>query len=72
MQTKDLSRIDRHLESLMKQIQPLKVELTESSRRENDYKSQLDQASVITERKLLDMKKECCIRESKWKDVCLV
>jgi len=66
---KDLSRVERQIESLMKQINPLKHELALLKKKDEEAQATLQRADVINERKLLELKEECNDRESQLKEV---
>ena len=69
LQTKDLSRIDRQIENLMKQINPLKSNLAAASQKEEEYKMKLDQADAIRERKIQELSDQFHAREYEYKEV---
>ncbi|XP_078489983.1 coiled-coil domain-containing protein 157-like [Ciona intestinalis] len=69
LQRKDLSRIDRQLENLMKQIKPLKHELSESAKREDELKNEIQRLSTISERREREFEEEHRRREFKLKEV---
>uniref|UniRef100_H2XX98 Coiled-coil domain-containing protein 157 n=1 Tax=Ciona intestinalis TaxID=7719 RepID=H2XX98_CIOIN len=69
LQRKDLSRIDRQLENLMKQIKPLKHELSESAKREDELKNEIQRLSTISEQREKEFEEEHRRREFKLKEV---
>ena len=69
MQAKDLSRVERQIESLMKQINPLKRDLAESKKEVHDARASLQHYDVITERRLSEMKEQFNESEYQFKEV---
>uniref|UniRef100_F6X9T4 Uncharacterized protein n=1 Tax=Ciona intestinalis TaxID=7719 RepID=F6X9T4_CIOIN len=69
LQRKDLSRIDRQLENLMKQIKPLKHELSESAKREDELKNEIQRLSTISEQREKEFEEEHRRREFKLKEL---
>lgn len=66
---KDLSRIDRQMETVIKQINPLKKELSEARKKEEGLKSELDQVNVIMEKKMNELRNQHNVQLYKCKEV---
>jgi len=64
LQNKDLSRIDRHLDNLMKQVKPLKREVDESKRREQSLSDEVQRHILLSERREKEFSEEMKARES--------
>ncbi|XP_076815652.1 coiled-coil domain-containing protein 157-like [Clavelina lepadiformis] len=58
LQKRDLSRIDRHLDSLMKQINPLKQNVSTAEKNEQKFKEEIARLQSISGRKLVEFQEE--------------